>query len=553
MNFLRGLHLFRGLSEAELKTVAEAFEERVYPTSDLVFAEGTITDRFYLIFDGFVQISRLVKEKPEKLATLSKGDYFGEGSLLSNRTHNATARADKGTVLLVLPRASFKNLISRIDDLRYNFEIMVNTRDLANQLRFPWLGENETVYYLARKHVVLLLQMIGGPFVVLLLPLTLIGASAGMGMETGIGTVLLFSAALTFFIDLLWAIWIYIDWGNDYYVVTNQRVIWIEKVIGLYESREEAMMTTVLSINTESDQWGRIMGFGTVIVRTFTGQIRMEYVHHPKQAAAMIEEFWNRTKSGRKKADEESMKQAIRAKLGIQLPGAAQASAAPPAPPAPKPIPKPTLSETARLRLGGMFKVREESGNTITYHKHPFVLFRDTLPQFGSLILVIALYVVLGYFGMMQLWMVSLLTVALVAVMAWWYYGYLDWKNDVYQVTAEHIVDVYKEPFGIEDRKSAPLENILSTNFKRSGILGMLLNFGTVFIQVGGANFDFADVMDPASVQQDIIRRMQVRLSKKREVDSAADRDRMIDWMSWYHKTVEEARQAEEQARKNLN
>ena len=37
-----------------------------------------------------------------------------------------------------------------------------------------------------------------------------------------------------------WIAWTYLDWTNDLYIVTNQRVVYVEKVIGIYDSREEA-------------------------------------------------------------------------------------------------------------------------------------------------------------------------------------------------------------------------------------------------------------------------------------------------------------------------
>jgi hypothetical protein len=107
-------------------------------------------------------------------------------------------------------------------------------------------------------------------------------------------------------------------------------------------------------------------------------------------------------------------------------------------------------------------------------------------------------------------------------------------------VTPEQIIDVYKVPFGKEDRKAAPLENILSLNFVRSGIIQSIFNYGTVNIQVGGATFDFVDVMDPPSVQQDIVRRKAARDQKKRENETAGERERMAEWLAMYHKTLEE-------------
>ena len=72
---------------------------------------------------------------------------------------------------------------------------------------------------------------------------------------------------------VLWGIWNWIDWGNDYYIVTDQRVVWVEKVIWLYESRDEAPLTTILAVNTTSTFLGRWLHYGSVIVKTFTGEI----------------------------------------------------------------------------------------------------------------------------------------------------------------------------------------------------------------------------------------------------------------------------------------
>jgi len=293
-----------------------------------------------------------------------------------------------------------------------------------------------------------------------------------------------------------------------------------------------------------------------VVVRTFTGQIRMEFVRHPKQAGAMIEEYWNRTKQVARKSDEEAFKAAIRAKLGIQLPAAKPAppTASPPPSPAAKPSspPRPALFSGLKKRLGDAFNARYETGAVITYRKHPYVLFRDTWPQ---LLIIVALLTIvplgkLFFVWNLQVWQVSIIGFLLAATAGWWYYGYVDWANDLYQVTSEQIIDLYKEPWGKEDRKSAPLESILGINYERNGILGMLFNFGTVYIQVGGAKFDFEDVLNPPAVQQDIASRVIARQQKKREGDAAGERERMIEWMAWYHRTVEEARKMEEQARK---
>ena len=362
--------------------------------------------------------------------------------------------------------------------------------------------------------------------------------SAGIGL---VGGFLLVA-------DIAWGLWRYIDWGNDYYIVTNQRVIWLEKVIGFYDSRNEAGIATILSVSTETEFFGRIFDFGTVVVRTYTGQIRMIYVHHPKQAAAMIEEYMNRAKEMGRKTDEETMKQAIRAKLGyskntpVLAPITPQEQA--------KPV-KPVTKNPITDWLDNAFRMRTENGNIITYHKHIYGFIRDTIPYTSGILLLILVVALWPLFLKLAfpLWLGALIMLVVAVLFGFIAYEYVDWQNDIYQVTADQIIDISRKPFGTEDRKAAPLENILSTEYKRNGILGMLLNFGTVYIMVGGAQFNFVDVSDPPSVQQDIIRRQQGRIQKKKEVEISAERDRMADWLAMYHRTMDEVNRENVQSR----
>ena len=349
--------------------------------------------------------------------------------------------------------------------------------------------------------------------------------------------------------NLAWGFWRFVDWGNDYYIVTNQRVIWLEKVVGFYDSRTEAGLGTILSVSTETDYFGRIYDYGIVIVRTYTGEIRMNYVRHPKQAAAMIEEHLGRTKESGKKADEETMKQAIRAKLGLNkppVPGTTVTPAPLPAKPA-KPVKKQSALSTW---WQDAFRMRTVDGNTITYHKHILGFIRDAAPYALGILALICVVAAWPFFfkSGVPLWLGTIITFIVIVLFGGIAYQYIDWANDIYQVTPEEIIDINRKPLGTEDRRAAALENILSTEYKRRGLMGILFNFGTVYIMVGTEQYDFEDVLDPPTVQQDIIRRQQGRLQKKREMDTSAERERMADWLAMYHRTMEEVKNDKDQS-----
>jgi hypothetical protein len=112
-------------------------------------------------------------------------------------------------------------------------------------------------------------------------------------------------------------------------------------------------------------------------------------------------------------------------------------------------------------------------------------------------------------------------------------------------VTSDQVVDIYRKPLGQEVRQSAPLENILSVQYKRRGITALMFNYGTVFISVGDIEIDFKDVFNPPLVQQEITNRMNRRIAKKREADTADERKRMADWLTAYHDVEKEIRDSE--------
>jgi hypothetical protein len=128
----------------------------------------------------------------------------------------------------------------------------------------------------------------------------------------------------------------------------------------------------------------------------------------------------------------------------------------------------------------------------------------------------------------------------------WWLYQYADWSNDIYQVTADQVIDVERKPLGRENKKTAPLDNVLDIEYERTGLIGLIMNFGTVFLNIGGTKFQFNNVFDPSQVQQDIFRRMAERKNKKKQVENEKERERLAEWFATYHRNAEDLRRQQQ-------
>ncbi len=558
VGILKKVHLFHGLSDDELKSIAESFSESEYAEGEVIFEQGSKAESFFLIFKGKVSIIRKRNGKDEWLAQFVNNDYFGEMALVSNRARSATVTALVPTTVLVLSLENFHQLIKKNPKLKPNLDITIRSRTLARTLHFKWLRPDEVVYFLARKHVILLYEAMVVPALLLIFPIVM---AAWSFMTDAITPVAV--AIIVLILDLGWAGWLALDWSNDYYVVTNERVVWLEKVVGIYDSRQEAPLSTVLSVSIETDAWGRVLDYGNVVVRTFVGQIPFNHVTQPSQAAHVIEEYWDRTKQLAVSTEKEAMKDAIRARLGLPTSQNTTKSSAPA--PAAKPAPK-VRSVFLKALGANTLKLRYEIGDTVIYRKHWVVLIRQVWQPAAFVILLFIFWVshifsvvfdpARAIFAMTDAGLdvdtiFASLPMLMIPFAIWLGYQIVDWSNDIFQVTPDQIIDIDRTPFGSEERRAAQLENILSTQYKREGVISNIFNFGTVYITVGGTQLAFEDVMDPATVQSDIDRRRMARTAKTNEAKVAAERSRMAEWLAAYHQNADEFRRDYDNKNKN--
>ncbi|MFZ5856684.1 MAG: cyclic nucleotide-binding domain-containing protein [Chloroflexota bacterium] len=550
MAFIKKIHLFSGFSEDDLRDVAEALVDEPFKDGDAIIKQGSRGETFYILHRGQVKVVRNDGKREQVLANLIPQDFFGEEELFTKGTRTASIIATSDGSVLALHHSKLNELLKKAPKVKPNFEVAISTHRLWRRLHFKWVRSDEVVYFLARKHPILLWRALVLPALSLAVP----GLMMMWAMVAQANWIL--AVAVVFLLVIAgWVVWEVADWENDYYVVTNQRVVWVEKVVGIFDSRQEAPLSTILSVGVETDAIGRILDYGHVIVRTFVGKIPFNYVSHPYHASRLVEEYWGRTKERNLSSEKEAMKTALRKRLNLPVPDEM------PAPPESQKFSKIRRPSVFKLFLANLFKLRLEDGDTVTYRKHGFVLWRQIwLPTMiivvmfawwlGRIIYLIAhpdLPLVSFEGGLTVDVLVLAIPIISTPFHLWWIYQYMDWANDIFMVTPDQIIDIDKTPLGTEERRAAALENILSTEAERIGLLGNIFNFGTVYITVGGTKLEFQDVFDPNTVQSDIDRRRMARSAAKAAAQAALERERMAEWLATYHMNSDQFRREQEQ------
>lgn len=105
---VKDIDLFRGLEESMLTGLATRMREVSVPAGDKVFSEGDQGDEIFLVRRGSVRIMLpLEGGKRHHVATVGRGDFFGELSFLDRGARSADAEAKAATDLYVLSRDHF--------------------------------------------------------------------------------------------------------------------------------------------------------------------------------------------------------------------------------------------------------------------------------------------------------------------------------------------------------------------------------------------------------------------------------------------------------------
>lgn len=145
LEILAQLDLFGGLPTNHLKRVVDIGNEERHKRNEKIFEEGEKGDKFYLIIEGAVRVSRFVAGMGEEaLAILRPGAYFGEMSLVDDDPRSATVLAHETCRLFVIKRRDLEDLLFVDRDLAYEF-LWKLVRTLSKRLR----ATNDKMTFLA--------------------------------------------------------------------------------------------------------------------------------------------------------------------------------------------------------------------------------------------------------------------------------------------------------------------------------------------------------------------------------------------------------------------
>jgi len=539
-----GMSVFKEFTDEQRLRLAGFFSRNYYPNNHLLVQQNEAADSLWVLMQGSAIIRALDKNGRSMIDTvITEPTYFAETALLGQIPQDSTIEAQTGSEWLRLHWRDFEYYDAvEPADLRALLRIKTTKQPVMvgkeARRKYPWLQAGESVAYFSRRHWIAFLgkNFLTFVFLATVLVFAIVGYALP-GVQLWVTATVIILSVIT--VGML--IWGYIDYRNDWLVVTNRRVVYQEKLHFVHVWRKEAPLESIQSIDFARGIIGRYMGFGTLVVRTAgtAGEIRFSYTTNFDQLRSIIREQQDQRKQHAAAQSKLNIHRELERRLGMTVEPPSRVSQN-------LPLPKPP--ETWRTKLSGRqgLGISWQEGDRLVWRKHWMAL----IPMIGWSWLTpfFVILLGLGYWALYTRlvpgelegaasgvqWLLLILFLVFLGRLIW---VIIDWYNDTYEVSNNEVVNVRKLPFALrEDRRSAPLGRIQNVETSIPSPLHWFLDYGNVVIQTAAefGTLIFYSVPNPSAVAGEILARME-RAQKRQDEDDARRRaSDLPDWFEMY-------------------
>jgi uncharacterized protein YhbP (UPF0306 family) len=120
--------VFRDLPPQEVDTVQANLQTMQFEDGDVIVRQGAPADKFFIIIDGEVDVVREEGGERHQLATLKRGQFFGEMAILRDAPRMATVTAKASTTVFAMERDAFRGLVGQSIGTTEDFDRVIQQR-----------------------------------------------------------------------------------------------------------------------------------------------------------------------------------------------------------------------------------------------------------------------------------------------------------------------------------------------------------------------------------------------------------------------------------------
>ncbi len=547
---LRTIPLFEDFrddrAEMDLYRIAPLVHDQVYGNGEWLFRQGEISDRLLLVLEGRIQLTKidpdgLVKE----VGWLEVGNVAGETGLLVGDFHDVLATADGQARVLYLLRDDFATLLKDRPRMRNRLRVSETVEARHKAPAFDWLRDDEWTVFVVQRHWTRLFRQVAAPLIFLIL-LTPVLSYLSTLSDSTVAIILAVVVAIPIIVLVGVVFWQYLNWRNDFFVLTTQRVIHIERDWPFGVQSEECALDSIQDIyEVRSGLTANVLNYGNLVLQT-AGEmenIDIDNIPNPAHLRALIFQQIERSKARDLLRSRGQIRDLLARRLKIE-----QAITPPPSktwPATPAPRRRLWLLLTFSWLWEYLFPpswLETENGGTIILRRfwlpgllrYMEIFIPILIVTFGggSLLLPLLMERDSRFTGWFVAWLA--LEAILLGVLLWFVE---DWRNDYVQITPSHIILVEQKPLLLrESRREARLDRIQNLSFQVPGFWGQIFKFGHVQFETAGkeGRFELKWVRSPAKVRSLISDRQYAYTQRQRQIEATRRQDELLSWFATY-------------------
>lgn len=586
---LQASDLLKSLSPQQLQHLAQFCTWEFVPARQNLTTQGHVGHSYVILRDGAAVVTALDdqgRERPRNY--VEPGSAYGATSLLEGKPRDATVRAVQGkgkdgksglagAEVILLDRRDLQYAFVEHPDLWPSSEPLVrdSKRIRVEKQPFDWMQEGEVLRWRGRPHVFWLIApelVIVFLFLVLVLLVTAVDDSA---RQT---TLAIAVAVISGVLIIPLAIWVAYNYFDDYYAITTRRVTRRDHLLLLYEARVEAPVETIQTVTVDTNFWGRLFDFGDVTIRTAAKVGAIEFTHtpYPEYVQEVIQSGKAEALAAAKSQQKEELRRGLISGLRLALPiperkrSLGDAVAPPPRgplglfaalfPPRSQKVEviptKPRFRPGWFTRLASFLPERLQKAlagpppgpkkplpGQVLWRKHWLNLVeRIGLPFMLLLVLsILGIWILITGETPFDYEAVALFPVwflAWLVAFSWLAWNYIDYRNDVYVVTDDRIIDIEMKPLGLfAQRREGGLERVQNVISVQDGIWAKLFNYGDVVISTAAADegYTFIMVSNPKLVQATVFQKLDAFRTRQEQQRTRERQREIIEGLEVYH------------------
>lgn len=543
------------LSDDDFLKAAKIIRAGKANRGEVLIEQGGNHTRVYYLRNGRLR----ARQVNAKGADVRRGDIWT--GMRANATSFIIEAINKDTLEVIdttrfwyIERDDFQKLIKTEPNIGTFFrptkEVDIFT---SYKTKYPWLKNGELVQKDVKRHPWFFWRRVIPSIPIFLIVLLILF----LFFNEPLGWVIL--GSLIGLPMAFWVWWNYADWQNDYLVITDQRVVQREKVIGFLDHFDEIPIDRVDNITVSVPDWVQknITGTGYIKVEAqgVSSQVEFNMINDPEGLKNIIFSTRDFVRA-RKMAFQ--LKH-LREFLTKTIEGFSQSDPAAAKTPDPPKTPyqkwREALIAKWKADLKAWFGFRKYvtithwktaweawkpkdkfvDGKNIVYRRSTLHLLVEVFAPLMTIMVYSCIFLFFLYSEISTGWQTPLLAYCLPfsffgsILMVWFLYKYEDWRNDTYVLKPDALVDNYRTPFALRGTRTVQTgyEKITNTEARTNGIWGWF-DIGDVVLKTGAdGEIVLNGINSPRRVIQEIAKRRD-KLEEDKNAKQAVDRQREI-------------------------